>query len=180
MLAHISSQYRLLYFIFYFASLPPWLVSSSAQLSIPFAVLELCRLDCRLDCSLVPTTKVNVTFSLWFSPLEGLDWRSRVVSSKKFLLSASLAWSSLGNVNVGFPSFLVLNRNKIKSDRRHSIIINSKKLPKSSIPIITISSLRTKAWVLGSNLNEILQSIKDQQFGSQKFWSICHLSGEYW
>ena len=48
----------------HFISLPFPMVSSSAQLSIPFAVLELCRLAGLWAHVLVQTNSSTVTFSL--------------------------------------------------------------------------------------------------------------------
>lgn len=64
-----------------------------------------------------------------------------------------------------FYFLIEININETKSDIRLSIFITSKNCQNQSIPIITIPVFGIK---LGSNLNEILQSLKDQQLRSQQ------------
>ena len=97
----------------------PSLLSSSAQLSIPFAVLELCRfvgLDCGLMFSFQQTT--SMWHSVSDSPhLRDLTGGPEPFHQRSFCSPDWPAWP--GKWNVGFPSFLVeieININKTKSD----------------------------------------------------------------
>lgn len=134
-------------------------------ISLPFPAIFFCSIKYSL-CSvgimsvcrtglwahvLVPANNFNVTFSLWFSPLEGLDWRSWAISSKKFLFAREWrAWPVLGNVNVGFPTFLLFNWNKYQWNKVRHKALNLhyfKKLPKSKYSHYYNSSFWNKAGI---------------------------------